>query len=328
MDVVSQVAGRVERGLGGRKLGYNGRVRSQGREARRVARAVMTPACRPEALLVSTFWWEKVENFGDLLTPYLLPRLGVVPVLAPPAEADLVGVGSLLQHLDPGFQGAIWGSGLVDDRRMDLPGATCLALRGHLTRDRLGSPTVEALGDPGLLLSRRVRRRSVTYDVGVVAHYVHAEDPWLLDLVAAHPGSGDGVLFIDVAQSPRAVARQVASCRAIVSTSLHGVITADSFGIPAAWVRMPRALYGGDFKFRDHESVVRPARDRGCDSRDVGSLAELVTRACPADGDAVARARERLVTAAARIPDVVPHRRVPTWQVSIVGRGRPVHLHV
>lgn len=303
-------------------------MRSQGREAERIVRAVLHPACRPEAVVVPTFWWEKVKNFGDLLTPHLLREVGIVPVLTPPGEAALVGVGSLVQHLPGGVSGTLWGTGLVEGRRIDLSGATTLALRGELTRDRLGSPPVDALGDPGLLLCRTVRRPGASYDVGVVSHYAHADDPWLAGLVEDHPDHASTVLPIDVAQSPAAVARQVASCRVIVSTSLHGVITADSFGVPAVWVHMSTPLYGGDFTFHDHETVVRPRRPRGVDACEISSLAELAARAVPADDAAVRRAQERLLAAARRIPEVTAHRAVPTWRVPWDGRGRPVHAHV
>ncbi|WP_168583476.1 polysaccharide pyruvyl transferase family protein [Gephyromycinifex aptenodytis] len=319
---LGQVAHALTDAVTRERLGYTGRARTCLREAERVLRATTHPACRHGAIVVPTFWWEKVKNFGDLLTPYLLRDFGIVPALSPPRQARLVGVGSLIQHLPTDFEGALWGSGLVADERVDLPGATCLALRGELTRDRLGNPRVSALGDPGLLLGAKVRRPGVCFDVGVVPHYVHADDAWLRGLVAQYPGT---VRVIDVKQSPRAVARAVASCRTIVSTSLHGVITADSFGIPVTWVRMPRELAGGDFKFADHESVVRPARSRGVEAAEVESLHELVARALPADNAKVQRACADLRSAAMRIEEVVQHRQVRAWQVPRYGRGRPVH---
>lgn len=325
MGLWESTVGRVERASGGQRFGYTGRVRSQGREAERVVRAVLNPSCRPEAVLVPTYWWEKVKNFGDLLTPFLLRDFGIVPVLTPPAEAGLIGVGSLIQHLPTDTTATLWGTGLIHDERVDLPGATTLALRGEMTRDRLGSPAVEALGDPGLLIADSIRRTGASHDVGVVVHYVHADDEHLRAMIARYSGS---LLVIDVAQSPEAVARQVASCRAIVSTSLHGVITADSLGVPATWVRMPQALAGGDFKFHDHETVVRPPRGRGVDIGDVASLEELVAGAVAADAGAVRRAKEGLRATARRIPEVTDSRRVRTWQVPVVGRGRPVHPYV
>lgn len=315
----------VEKASGGERLGYTGRARSDGREVERLVRAVLHPSCRPEAVLVSTYWWEKVRNFGDLLTPHLLRDFGIVSVLTPPAEAALIGVGSLVQHLPPESTAALWGTGLIHDAIVDLPGVTTLALRGELTRDRMGSPAVEALGDPGILVADTVRRPGVSHDVGLVLHFRHAEDETLRSMVESFTGS---VRLIRVDQSPAAVAREVASCRAIVSTSLHGVITADSFGIPAAWVRMPEALIGGDFKFRDHETVMRPTRERSADLADIASLGELLSLACAADTTAVTRAKDGLRRAARRIPEVTPARRVPTWQVPWVGRGRAVHPYV
>lgn len=259
-----------------------------------------------------TFWWERVKNFGDLLTPYLLPSWNVVPVLTPAADAALVGVGSLIQQLPPTFSGALWGTGLIEDRAVDLPGATALALRGELTRDRLGNPSVVALGDPGLLLGRVTRRQSVRWDVGVVPHYVHRDDRVLAGLVADF---SDAVTIIDVQQHPRAVARRIASCRAIVTTSLHGLIVADAFGIPAVWVVMPKELYGGDFKFHDHESVAAPSRPRGLRLEEITSLRAAVAAALPADEKRIARARDGLVAAARQIPQVTRTERMTPIRV-------------
>lgn len=291
---------------------YTGRSRRGGRALQRAARAVATPSLYPSAAVVPTFWWERVKNFGDLLTPYLLPSWNVVPVLTPAADAALVGVGSLIQQLPPTFSGALWGTGLIEDRAVDLPGATALALRGELTRDRLGNPSVVALGDPGLLLGRVTRRQSVRWDVGVVPHYVHRDDRVLAGLVADF---SDAVTVIDVQQHPRAVARRIASCRAIVTTSLHGLIVADAFGIPAVWVVMPKELYGGDFKFHDHESVAAPSRPRGLRLEEITSLRAAVAAALPADEKRIARARDGLVAAARQIPQVTRTERMTPIRV-------------
>ncbi len=309
-------------GLGTSRFGYTGRARRGLREAERVARAVASPHCRPGAVVVRALWWEKVKNFGDLLTPYLLRELGIVPVLTSVEDADLVGVGSLVQHLPSDYGGTLWGCGLIMDRAYPLPAATCLALRGELTRDRLGSPQVDALGDPGLLVSERVRRVGICHDVGLVPHYAHRDDPRLAGLVTGH---GSGVTVIDVQARPQTVARRIASCRVIVTTSLHGLVVADSFGIPAVWLRLSKSLYGGDFKYRDHETVARPSRTRGLDLEEVDSLSSAMTAAVPADETSVTRARERLTAAARRIPEVTEHVVLPPWQVVRRAWGRPVH---
>ena len=104
--------------------------------------------------VVGTYWWTGLPNFGDDLTPMLLPRYGIVPVHRRAVEARLAGVGSILEHLPPGFTGAVWGSGLMDDAARPMPEAKFLAVRGRLTAERVDAPDDTALGDPGLLVSR------------------------------------------------------------------------------------------------------------------------------------------------------------------------------
>ncbi len=294
------------------KGGYQGRLRRGARAAQRSARALVTPQLYPSAAVVPTHWWEAVKNFGDLLTPYLLPEWNVVPVPAPPGRAALVGVGSLIQHLPDDFSGAMWGTGLIEDRRMDLPAATTLALRGELTRDRLGNPEVLALGDPGLLLPRRIRRQTVRWDVGVIPHYAHRGHAGLERLIAGFDGT---VTVVDVRRHPAAVGRHIASCRAIVTTSLHGLIVADSLGIPAIWVVMPNELFGGEFKFRDHETVASPVRSRRMHLEEIETLRDAVVAAAPADRDRIARSCAGLIRAARQIPSTVAHQRLSPIRV-------------
>lgn len=307
MDERSRWAGTFGATPLAEKGGYLGRLRRGARATQRSARALATPQLYPNAVVVPTFWWEVVKNFGDLLTPYLLPEWNVVPILTPADQAALVGVGSLIQHLPDNFEGVLWGTGLIEDRQVDLPGATALALRGDLTRDRLGSPAVLALGDPGLLLQRRIRRQTVRWDVGVIPHFSHQSSPELQRLVEGFAGS---VTVIDVQRHPAIVGRRIAACRAIVTTSLHGLIIADSLGIPAVWVVMPNELYGGDFKFHDHETIAAPARTRRRRVEDIESLRDAVAAATPADEDRIGRACDGLIRAARRIPEVVRHERL------------------
>jgi pyruvyltransferase len=63
------------------------------------------------------------------------------------------------------------------------------------------------------------------------------------------------LIVIDVQQQPLEVFTKIDSCRYILSSSLHGLIVADSLGIPNAWLDAPD-LIGGRFKFDDYYSAL------------------------------------------------------------------------
>ncbi len=121
------------------------------------------------------------------------------------------------------------------------------------------SPAARAgavLGDPGILADRLVDGPvSTRYTLGVVPHYKDADDP-TMRAIAALPG----VRLIDVAWTPEEVAREVAACEVVVSSSMHGLIFADALGVPNARLKVSDKLVGGDFKFRDYCSAFGPDR--------------------------------------------------------------------
>ena len=61
---------------------------------------------------------------------------------------------------------------------------------------------------------------------------------------------------IDVNRPPFDVVRDISTCEAIVSSSLHGLIVADALEIPNVRVSFHGRLKGGDFKFEDYASGV------------------------------------------------------------------------
>lgn len=278
---------------------YDAPTRRRLRVAARLARSTMDRRSFPTARVVPAYWWDGHPNFGDALTPWLLRAQGVVPILVPPARAQMVGVGSILEHLPPEFSGVVWGTGLIHDRPFRLPRARFLAVRGALTRERLGLDGDVALGDAGLLTPTVIARPQVTWELGVVPHSDHHDDPVLHRLLARHP---DTMRFIDVRNGPDRVVREIASCAAVLSTSLHGLVVADAYGIPALWATLERDLMGFTFKFQDHESTVTPGRSRRIHLDDGTTVAALVAASRRADPDCVSESVARLGAAVDELP--------------------------
>ena len=73
--------------------------------------------------------------------------------------------------------------------------------------------------------------------------------------------------------------RAVKSCDLIVSSSLHGLICADAYGVPNEWIQLSDDLIGGNFKFRDHMlSLGANDPERGSHT-DHLSLSQVASRA-------------------------------------------------
>lgn len=196
------------------------------------------------------YHWRRVRNFGDELSAWIMARLNVAYDAAEPRDANLVICGSVLEHLHPGWVGTVCGAGLLrETSTADLSLARVVALRGKLTAARTrGLPKQPVLGDPGLLVSRWAPQIVAKHDLGVVPH-------WSDDSLASRFPYG---LLIDPRRAPGDVIRDIGACKRVVSSSLHGLIVADSFGIPRRAELFPDAgkpYEGGDFKYRDYASI-------------------------------------------------------------------------
>jgi pyruvyltransferase len=280
---------------------YDSVLRRRARAVGRLTRAALTPSLYPSAPTVAAFWWDGHANFGDQLTPWLLQRYGRVAVHSSPGSAGMAGVGSILEQLPTEFEGTVWGSGLLYGRPIDLPRATFAAVRGHLTKQVLGIHGDPALGDPGILVSRHVERPKARWTLGVVPHGIHNADPVVARLAERYPQE---VAVLDTAQPVDRMLRDIGRCEAVVSTSLHGLVIADSFGIPAAWFELEPSLWGADFKFRDYESVVTPGRSRRFTMSPHSTLSEIVAQARHADADSVSQSVETLESSLLEVASV------------------------
>lgn len=229
----------------------------------------MTP--RPSPLPL--FWYRDTPNFGDALAPLLVEKFsGRRVVASTPRRCRMCAVGSILDSFfSRGFSlkrrlyrriappVLVWGGGFIQPeregwtdprRRLDVR-----AVRGKLSRERirkyLGIDKEIALGDPGLLCAGLLEGRTIpkTHDLGIIPHYIDRDNP-LLDRFPAGTS-----IRINVGAPPLDVLEQIASCRAVISSAMHGLIAADSLGIPNIRMVLGGKLMGGDYKFDDYYSA-------------------------------------------------------------------------
>jgi len=233
--------------------------------------------------LVGMYWFDRITNFGDLLSPLLLKKYGLIPFrVHAKGQAQLICVGSVLDDLPQDYSGFILGSGLINDTIRPYSQARILAVRGELTRQRTGAPAGTILGDPGLLAEKLLdARQPKQYRVGIVPHYVDKDDPRVAMLRARLQ---DDLLVIDVQRSPAAVIADIDRCEYILSSSLHGLISADALGIPNAWLVLSGKLRGNDFKFHDYYSAFG-GQAQSCRPTGEESLADLIAMTHPVSGE-------------------------------------------
>jgi hypothetical protein len=213
---------------------------------------------------IRLYWWSEIfiqkksrENYGDLLGKYLVEKISGKPVVWQRAhkfhlknlwQPLYVTIGSILEHV--GAHCTVWGSGIIS-RDAQVAGATFIAVRGPLSRKRLqelGYPCPEVYGDPALLLPLyyhpKIERK---YPLGIVPHINDYEN--VCKLYEQH----EGVQVIDFnTNDVEQTTKEILSCQHIISSSLHGVIVAHAYQIPAIQVAFSDKIYGDGVKYHDY----------------------------------------------------------------------------
>ena len=217
---------------------------------------------------IRLFWWNEIkiqnkekENYGDLLGQYLVEKISNKKVVwVMPSHFSFfnffypiyVTIGSILTHVNRNC--IVWGSGIIS-RNDKIKKAKLLAVRGPQTRKVLidqGHEVPEIYGDPAILLPRYYNSEiKKEFKLGVIPHYNDFDkvSNWFKDI--------KDVLLIDLMTNDiEATTNQILKCERIVSSSLHGLIVAHAYQIPAVWQRFSNKLFGDDIKFQDYfESV-------------------------------------------------------------------------
>lgn len=191
----------------------------------------------------------RVNNFGDLLGPVIVDKMlknAGINARATKSSHRLLAVGSIM-HL-AGEGDLVWGTGMNGKKltsELSIRQLDVRAVRGPLTQRVLTDKGIDApsiFGDPGLLVGQlwsrgelaarqEPRRFSVVpnfHDFPLYPHTPHTVNPTgkLWDVIGKIAASG-----------------------LVVGSSLHGVVVAESLGIPA---RLVLSKTEPLFKYQDY----------------------------------------------------------------------------
>ncbi len=81
--------------------------------------------------------------------------------------------------------------------------------------------------------------------------------------------------MIDICSGEKEFINELLEVENVISSSLHGLIMADAYGIPNARVNISNKLIGGDFKFKDYYMSVDRKIDLGLQLNKNTSLSEI-----------------------------------------------------
>jgi pyruvyltransferase len=161
----------------------------------------------------------------------------------------LFAIGSVLHFASDGA--VIWGSGVngkIPADRHTFRNLDVRAVRGPFTRGFLMERSIavpEVYGDPGLLLPHLTPGRFVaTREKGPV--FV----PNLNDLTVLNEIKGHSVPIISPVTSWNRCISALLQHSLVLSSSLHGIVIAEAYGIPARYVRLTDEE--NLFKYRDY----------------------------------------------------------------------------
>jgi len=213
-------------------------------------------------LKIKAYWWCEVPNFGDALAPFLLKRFADVETTWDTvSRASVVSIGSLLDHIPPLWDGYVLGSGkLYESSRLHLHTKTAniLALRGPLSAAQ-SPPGDYAIGDPGLLAPELIPLPEKLYDLGILPHWSDHS----LEHDPQFRSPKWSTMLIRPEWPPLEVVQRIGMCRKIVTSSLHGMVVADAYGIPRRFEYSPSLAREGVFKFLDYSRSIQTPFENG-----------------------------------------------------------------
>lgn len=219
--------------------------------------------------------WVKIQkgrivhnNWGDDINVFLIEKITKKHVIVLPQTKiamilpmkTYVLIGSSIEYAKKRHS-IVYGSGLMNDKiKYPLPSktSTILAVRGELTykwltNNKISCPKV--YGDPALLLPKFYKPKDKKiYKISFIPH--HLEFNINKDMINSFAGKGVHIINVCNYSKWEEIIDDICSSEFVISSSLHGVIVSEAYGVPNVWALSKGQVDGFDFKFYDFYSSI------------------------------------------------------------------------
>lgn len=222
-------------------------------------------------------YYSKLQNMGDCLNHLIVEKcFGCQVERRSFLEGEISGIGSCLgqytlhgtalMRLRQRMNGIrkphvyVWGTGFINhsdaEGKFFKKDMEFCALRGELTKKNVERMTGKKLdiplADAGILASELLEEMpEKRYEAGIIPHLCDLKDPAVEKLLSQY----ENAKLINVKENPLQVVKEIAQCKYVLSSSLHGLIVADSFHIPNTYLIFGDRLLGDGYKFEDYYSA-------------------------------------------------------------------------
>lgn len=198
------------------------------------------------------------SNFGDELSAIIVSHFANATIKRSPENwgNKMLAIGSIIHLARRGD--VVWGSGLngkILDKNgeiftpKNLNNIEFLAVRGPLTQAELrkkGAVCPSIFGDPALLLPQIISSapKIIPGKTSIIPHYND------LQHVSATELKASGIDLVRPDSDVKKIVEAITSSEFVISSSLHGLILSDAYGIPNR--RLQLGSGESNFKFEDY----------------------------------------------------------------------------
>ena len=215
--------------------------------------------------VIRSFVWQSLDgtvdhsNWGDDINYFFLKEIVDEPlIMASTLQPGVyrrvdnyLGIGSIIGMISD-ERSIVWGSGIIDSTLSELPKPKRIcAVRGPKTREKLlelGYDCPEIYGDPALLLPLHYNpQRTQKHNFGIIPHFSE------FDIAKGIIPESEEVHYIKAKgyDDWHEFINEILESEVVLTSSLHGLIVSEAYGVPCVWVEFDGCKPRDRFKYDD-----------------------------------------------------------------------------